>query len=106
MFDKDSVDWGQARILLAAALLVIVPFLAIFIASHVGDADLRKTIYTGAVTLLFTGLFGGAVKLTIDAAAETARKREADATFVANILSDLKSVYDRVARARVLIGCA
>ncbi|TAX63334.1 hypothetical protein ELI00_37430 [Rhizobium ruizarguesonis] len=43
------------------------------------------------------------LKVLLDDVATVKRKREDAATFVTNVLADLKTVYDRVARARVLI---
>jgi hypothetical protein len=101
---KSSKDWGQRRILLAAVTLVLVPALiAILLAQFVHDVELRKSLYTGAFTLVFAGLLGGLVKVLLDEAVAAKRKREDAATFVSNVLADLKSVYDRVARARILI---
>ena len=101
---KSSKDWGQRRILLAAVTLVLVPALiAILVAPFVHDVELRKSLYTGAFTLVFAGLLGGLVKVLLDEAVAAKRQREDAATFVSNVLADLKSVYDRVARARLLI---
>src|SRR5438128_10688595 len=103
MWGKGPKDWGQRRTLLAAVLLVMIPSLiAIFVAPFVPD-ELRKALYAGAVTLFFAGLLGGMLKVLLDDVAAAKRKREDAATFVINVLADLKSVYDRVARARVLI---
>jgi len=104
MYRKVPNDWGQRRTLLAAVLLVIIPSLiAVLVAPSVPDAELRKALYAGAVTLVFAGLLGGLLKVLLDDVAAVKRKREDAATFVTNVLADLKSVFDRVARARVLI---
>jgi hypothetical protein len=101
---KMSTDWGKRRTLLAAVLLVVIPSLAaILVAPIVHDAEFRKSLYAGAVTLFFAGLLGGMVKVLLDEVAAAKRKREDAGTFVVNVLADLKSVYDRVARARILI---
>ncbi len=85
-------------------MLVFVPsVIALLLASTLQDVELRKSLYTGAVTLVFAGLLGGMLKILLDDVVATKRKREDDATFVTNVLADLKSVYDRVARARILI---
>jgi hypothetical protein len=65
---------------------------------------LRKVVYAGAATLFFGGLLGGVLKLILDEVAETKRRREDAATFVTNVLSDLKSVYDEAATAQLLIA--
>jgi hypothetical protein len=43
------------------------------------------------------------LKVLLDDVVAAKRQREDAAAFVMNVLSDLKSVYDRVARARILI---
>jgi hypothetical protein len=90
---------------------VLITFL---VAAFVRDVELRKSLYSGAVTLFFAGLLGGLVKVLLDEVAAAKRKQEDEvaaakrkredaATFVSNVLADLKGVYDRVARARILI---
>lgn len=103
---KSFKDWGRTGILLAAVMLVLVlSSSAIFAGWKVRakDPDLQKSLYTGGATLFFGGLLGGLVKLLLDDVVAAKRKREDAATFVTNVLADLKSVYDRVARARILI---
>lgn len=85
-------------------LWALVPsVLALLVAFRISDSELRKILFTGGVTLLFVGFFGGMVKLLFDQLAATTRLRDDAASFVTNVLSDLKNVYDRVARARILI---
>jgi hypothetical protein len=103
MSGKDSIDAGQRRLLLAAVILVLVPSSIAFLVAPVVTAELQKALYAGAVTLIFAGLLGGLLKVLLDDVAAVKRKREDAAAFVTNVLGDLKSVYDRVARARVLI---
>ncbi len=115
MSTKGSSIWEWTRTIVAILLLAIVPaVVAILSAPYAADAELRKAVYTGAVTLIFAGLLGGMVKAVLDdvaaakrkreeAAAAVERKRGDAATFTSNVLSDLKSVYDRVARARIVI---
>lgn len=95
---------GKRRTLIAACLLVCIPAaLAIGIGLSIGDSELRKTLYTAAITLVFAGLFGGSLKVQLDEVAAFKRKREDAASFVTNVLADLKGVFDQVARARILI---
>ncbi|MDM0047790.1 MULTISPECIES: hypothetical protein [unclassified Variovorax] len=95
---------GRRRTLIAACLLVCVPAaLAIGIGWSVSDIELRKTLYAAAITLVFAGLFGGLLKVQLDEVAAFKRKREDAASFVTNVLADLKGVFDQVARARILI---
>lgn len=98
-----SADWGQRRTLLAAVALVMVPSLLALLAALVAEGALKNALITGAISLIFGGLLGGLLKVLLDDLAATKRKREDAAAFVTNVLADLKSVYDRVARARVLI---
>ena len=53
--------------------------------------------------MLFGALFGGIVKMLLDEAVAEKRRRDDAAAFVANVLADLKKVYDHVERARLLI---
>ena len=89
---------------MTALLWAVVPSgFAFLVAPHIRDAELRKLIYTGAVTLVVGGFFGGMLKVLLDEAVAAKRRREDAAGFVINVLADLKSVYDRVARSRILI---
>jgi len=95
---------GRRRTLAAACLLVCVPAaLAIAVGQWTSDAELRKTLYTAAITLVFAGLFGGLLKVQLDEMAAFKRRREDAAQFVTNVLADLKGVFDQVARARILV---
>lgn len=104
MKPTQSPDWKQRRPFLMALTWALIPSLIAFsIAPTFSDAELRKVIYAGAATLLFGGLLGGVLKVLLDEVVAAKRRREDAATFVANVLADLKGVYDRVARARTLI---
>ena len=99
-----AVDWKQRRPFVMAFMWALVPSLAaFFVASVIMDPELKKVILTGAATLLFGGLLGGVLKLLLDEAVAVKRRREDAAGFVVNVLADLKGVYDRVARSRILI---
>ena len=95
-------DWA-ATFAAAAVVAAITLLTVVFGAPYLKDIDLRRALYTGAITLFFAGLLGGMLKILLDDVATVRRKREDAATFVTNVLSDLKAVYDLVARARVLI---
>jgi hypothetical protein len=103
MKQSRSPNWGQGRTLLAAVLLVIIPSAVAVLAAPYVPEDLRKSLYAGAVTLFFGGLLGGMLKVLLDDVVAAKRKREDAAAFVMNVLADLKSVYDRVALAKILI---
>jgi hypothetical protein len=82
---------------------LISSIIAFSIAPIFSDTDLRKVIYAGAATLLFGGLLGGVLKVLLDEVVAARRRREDAAGFVVNVLTDLKGVYDRVARSQTLI---
>ena len=60
-------------------------------------------IYAGAITLLFGGFLGGVLKLMLDEVVAANRRKDDAAGFVTRVLADLKGVYDRVARAKIVI---
>lgn len=96
--------WKRRRPLLAALLWTLVPStVAILVAPLIAEPELRKVIYAGAATLLFGGFLGGMLKLLFDDVVAAKRVRDDAAGFVTNVLADLKSVYDRVARAKIVI---
>ncbi|MBC8030162.1 MAG: hypothetical protein H7Z16_08620 [Pyrinomonadaceae bacterium] len=97
------MSWFRNRPLLTATGVVLIPAaIAITLARFVDD-DLRKGLYTGAITLVFGGLLGGLLKILLDDVTAARRKRDDAATFVRNVLNDLKTVYDRVGLARIVI---
>src|SRR5436305_833759 len=86
---------GKRHTLVAACLLVCIPAaVAIAIGLSIRDSELRKILYTAAITLVFAGLFGGLLKVQLDDVAAFKRKREDAALFVTNVLADLKGVFD------------
>lgn len=105
MTDKPSVVRRVLmRPIVVALAWTLVPAVgAILTAQYVDDADLDRVLYVGAGTLIFGGFFGAMIKVYTDEIVAGKRRREEVTQFVANVLADLKSVYDRVARARILI---
>jgi len=104
MAKQRSYGWSRQRPLTAALMWALIPSLAALTLSPlIRDTELRKIVYAGAVTLFFGGFLGGMLKVLLDEVVAAKRRREDAAEFVANVLRDLKSVYDRVARARILI---
>jgi hypothetical protein len=61
-------------------------------------------VFAGATTLFFGGFLGGVLKLLLDEVLVSKRRRDDATSFVTNVLADLKGVYDRVARARIVIA--
>lgn len=103
MFIRKISSWSRSHPLFAAIGVVLIPAaIAITMAQFV-DSELKKGLYTGAITLIFGGLLGGLLKILLDDLSAVRRKRDDAATFVSNVLNDLKSVYDRVERARIVI---
>ena len=67
------------------------------------SAELSKMFAEGAITLFFGALLGGVVALLIADFDRRRLRRAAQLDFSSNVLADLKSVYDRVDRGRILI---
>ena len=104
MLERLRSYFGQRKTLFAALLWAIVPsLLAALIAPRVSDTELRKVVYAGAATLFFGGFLGGMVKVLLDEVVASKKRREDAAGFVTNVLADLKGVYDRVARAQIVV---
>jgi len=65
--------------------------------------DIAKLFAGAGITLLFGAIFGGVVKLLIDNFDRRRAQRAAQIDFIANVLSDLKGVHDRLDRGRTLL---
>jgi hypothetical protein len=63
----------------------------------------HENIQLASLTLLFGALLGGVIKLLLDDVQRARERRAEQARFVAKMLDDLKSVYDRVERTRILL---
>jgi hypothetical protein len=66
-------------------------------------APLRGEVARAALTIVAGGFIGGVLKILLDDVVAARRRWDDAATFVANVLADLKAVYDRVERARLLL---
>lgn len=103
MVTRSPSRWVREHPIAAATLLVAIGAAAGLFATRYAPAELDGALYTASVALVFTALLGGIVKLLMDDVA-AARKRQENATeFVANVLRDLKGVYDRVGRVRIVV---
>lgn len=116
--DKISIDfkgWFSGPLLFAIVLALVVGLIGIGIASLNIVDELKKPLFNFSVALIFGALIGGIVKLLIDEhqklrdqhANQTQKLREQRANqahFLTNVLDDLKAVYDRVERSRILIA--
>jgi hypothetical protein len=91
--------------LLFAAVTAVGGAIAGFAAAALLETSQKthENIQLASLTLLFGALLGGVIKLLLDDV-QHARERRAEQTrFVAKMLDDLKSVYDRVERTRILL---
>lgn len=99
-------NWIRKNPILSAIVIVTIPSVVAFIIAFLIDdpkSELRKVLYTAAITLIFGGLIGGLLKILLEDFTKRREEREKKAIFINNVLSDLKNVYDRVGRARILI---
>jgi hypothetical protein len=67
------------------------------------SGGLQDALVVASTTLVFGALLGGAVKFLLEDLQRLRERRSEHARFVKQVLDDLKSVYDRVERARILI---
>lgn len=104
MTNKQISRWPDQRPIAVALMWALIPAVAaLILAPLISDPELRKLVNAGAITLFFGGFLGGMLKVLIDEVVAAKQRREDAAEFVANVLADLKSVYDQVARAKILI---
>jgi hypothetical protein len=90
--------------IVTAVFIVGVAATGGFIVAGLSDGKLREVMLTAATSLIFVALLGGLVKLLLDDVQRQRESRYERARFITAILADLKSVYDRVERVRILIG--
>jgi hypothetical protein len=108
-FAKRAYGSLRGKPVCSAALLVLVPSaIGILVARLLsggseGDKDLSKALFVASVTLIYGGLLGGLLKIVFGELALIRQRREAQVTFISNVLTNLKSVHDRVGRVRILI---
>jgi hypothetical protein len=67
------------------------------------DQKLREILQTASTALIFGALLGGVVKLLLDQVERGRERRDEQLRFITSLLADLKSVYDRVERVRILV---
>ncbi|WP_214405683.1 hypothetical protein [Pseudonocardia lacus] len=75
-----------------------------FSVAVVADGKLSEVMLTASTTLIFVAFIGGVVKLLLDDIQRRRERRNEQSRFVAALLADLKSVYDRVERCRILVA--
>lgn len=105
---SESRPTAASRVNLSLVKAIVIAFsisLMGLLLAFLADAksELHKQLISASLALLFGACFGGIMKLRLDQAAAEKRRRDDAAAFVANVLADLKKVYDHVERARLLI---
>ena len=96
----------MANLSLAKAIAIAagISLIGLFIAFQAdAKSELHKQLMSASLALLFGACFGGIVKMLLEQAVAEKRQRDDAAVSVANVLGDLKKVYDYVERARLLI---
>jgi len=102
-----NLDGGGMRtrrthpLVLAGVIVAIFTTVGFAVAST-QSGKLHENLQLAALTLLYGALLGGVVKLLLDDFHRTREERFAQGRFMAAMLDDLKSVYDRVERVRIL----
>jgi hypothetical protein len=97
-------SWCRDHPLLTACLLVAAGAGSGFAASVPASGELNDALVVASTTLVFGALLGGAVKFLLEDLQRLRDQRADSARFVKQVLDDLKSVYDRVERVRILIA--
>lgn len=77
--------------------------IAAWLSARAGNEELSKIFWAAVVTLIFGSLLSGVVTLLFADFDRRRAQRAAQLDFISNVLADLKSVNDRVDRARTLI---
>ena len=95
---------ARDRPLLTAAFLVVACGALGYGAAALASGKLRETLVIASTTLVFGAFLGGVVKLLLEDVQRARERRVEQARFVTAVLADLKAVYDRVERVRVLIA--
>jgi hypothetical protein len=95
--------FSRAHPLWTACLLVAVGSGTGYAVASASSGGLKNALVVASTTLLFGALLGGAVKFLLEDLQRLRERRAENARFVKQMLDDLKSVYDRVDRARLLI---
>lgn len=102
---KDRTRFRSSEIRLMLVLLasgVVLGAVAAYLSR--ADSDLSRIFVAGTVTLFFGALLGGVVSLLIADFDRSRVQRAAQLEFITNVLADLKAVYDRIDRGRILIA--
>jgi hypothetical protein len=101
---NDINSWFSRPLLIAIAIAFVFGCGGIeFALTRIVDTNLKAALINASIVLFFGALLGGIVKLLIDDHQKLQDQRANQAQFLTNVLDDLKAVYDRVERARILI---
>jgi hypothetical protein len=109
MSESDSrlgrTGFTRAEVILMVELIVLGVVVSVVGTMLAYDhyLDIAKLFAAAGITLLFGAIFGGVVKLLIDNFDRRRAQRAAQVDFIANVLSDLKGVHDRLDRGRTLM---
>jgi hypothetical protein len=95
--------WFGKHPLLSATLVVVAGAGVGFGVAYGQTGKLQENLQSAAIALVFVGFVGGITKLLLDDFQRSREKRSEQAQFLTTVLADLKAVYDRVERARILI---
>jgi cell division septum initiation protein DivIVA len=98
------VRWVRSHPVISSIVLVAVAAGAALVIASQQAGKLRESLQSAAIGLVFVALIGGVVKMLLDDYQRAREKRVEEARFVTAMLADLKSVYDRVERARIVIS--
>ncbi len=102
-----SIRYPRSTVIAAILLVIVATILAFVIAEVVvpnENTELKRSLENAAVVLIFGAILGGVVKLLLEDLDRGRVRRAEQAQFIVNVLSDLKAVYDRVERARILLA--
>lgn len=102
VLNQKSGGFRKHPLLSAAVISLLVAGLTFWIAAR-QDTELRKILQAAATTLLLGAFIGGLVKVLLEDVQKAREHREEQARFVTAVLADLKSVYDRAERVRLVI---
>jgi hypothetical protein len=102
---SESLLSREARLMVRVFIVTLAMVLMLLAAQSflAGDSPLRLEFRKAALTVFAGGFVGGLLKILLDDVVAARRRWDDTATFVTNVLADLKAAYDRVERARVLI---
>jgi hypothetical protein len=100
---RTSFTTSEVGVMVTLLVLGLVVSIVGTVLTYKHYFDIAKLFAGAGITLLFGAIFGGVVKLLIDNFDRRRAQRAAQIDFIANVLSDLKGVHDRLDRGRTLL---